>query len=252
MGHIGKHRSLVKRGWIVCAAAFCALPLITQAAPCRQALAIGLDVSGSVDAREYQLQVQGLAAALNAPDVRQLLFSMPEAPITLGVFEWSGSQDQHILLPWTILDSPDTLASATTRIRLGMRQAASRTTALGSAMIFAGQWGRPLRHCWTFTVDLTGDGISNEGPRPRDARDAAALTGVGINGLVIGADAPTFGDRRQSDIAELSAYFRAEVIKGPGAFVETALGFENFEQAMTRKLLKELEGLNLSGLHTDQ
>ena len=46
---------------------------------------MGLDVSGSVDDEEYQLQLQGVIAALNAPDVQDVLFMQPEAPIRLHV-----------------------------------------------------------------------------------------------------------------------------------------------------------------------
>jgi hypothetical protein len=63
---------------------------------------------------------------------------------------------------------------------------------------------------------------------------------------VIGADDPAAGDARQSEIAQLSAYFTAEVILGPEAFVEVALGFEEYATAMEVKLLRELEGLVLS------
>ncbi len=40
-------------------------------------------------------------------------------------------------------------------------------------------------------------------------------------------------------VAELSAHYRAEVIHGPGAFVEVARGYKDFEAAMRRKLLRE-------------
>jgi hypothetical protein len=69
---------------------------------------------------------------------------------------------------------------------------------------------------------------------------------ITINGLVIGADAPDIGDVRQVEIGELSAYFRAYVIHGPDAFVETAIGFQDYQNAMTRKLLRELDGLVFS------
>ena len=59
-------------------------------AECRQALALGLDVSGSVDAGEYALQLGGLAAALESADVRAALLDIPELPVHLTVFEWSG------------------------------------------------------------------------------------------------------------------------------------------------------------------
>jgi len=64
--------------------------------------------------------------------------------------------------------------------------------------------------------------------------------------LVIGSDPQNFSDTRQIHIGELQAYFEADVIKGPGAFVETALGFKAYQAAMTAKLLRELQSPNLS------
>ena len=100
--------------------------------------------------------------------------------------------------------------------------------------------------CWQHTLDISGDGKSNTGPDPRPIRPLAVARGVTINALVIGADAPAAGDNRQTEIGELVAYFRANVIAGDGAFVETALGFEDYEAAMVRKLKRELSGLVLS------
>jgi hypothetical protein len=64
--------------------------------------------------------------------------------------------------------------------------------------------------------------------------------------LVIGPDDANVGDKRDIQISELSAYYNAWVILGPDAFVEVAVGFEAYEDAMTRKLIRELEGLVLS------
>jgi hypothetical protein len=75
-----------------------------------------------------------------------------------------------------------------------------------------------------------------------------AASGVTVNALVIGADSPVGADRRQSDIAELSSYFRTEVIVGPDAFVQTAIGFEDYARAMTAKLKRELQGLAVGSL----
>ena len=75
-----------------------------------------------------------------------------------------------------------------------------------------------------------------------------AQGGLTINALAIGVDNPATGDTRQAEIAELSSYFRAEVVLGPGAFVHTALGFEDYTRALTEKLLRELDGLVLSRL----
>lgn len=100
--------------------------------------------------------------------------------------------------------------------------------------------------CWRRTLDLSGDGKHNVGPNPRDIRTSLQGSDITINGLVIGADNPSQGDTRHVEVGELSAYYRAWVILGPDAFVEVALGFEAYEEAMTRKLIRELDGLVLS------
>ena len=78
-------------------------------AACRQALALGLDVSGSVDEGEYQLQLRGLAAALVSDDVRASLVRLPDAPVRILVFEWSGQDYQRVLIEWTDITSPSRL-----------------------------------------------------------------------------------------------------------------------------------------------
>lgn len=217
-------------------------------AGCRQALALGLDVSGSVDLREYRLQLDGVVSALNNPDVVNALLAMPTAPVQIMVYEWSGPEDQAILVPWTELSDRNALDSVSAALATAERRASTPGTALGQAMRLGADYLGERKTCWKRTLDISGDGKSNLGPRPRDVKDAIGAQGITINALVIGADAPASGDVRQADIAELSAYFRAEVITGPDAFVQTALGFEDYAAAMTLKLKKELEGVSISAL----
>ena len=68
------------------------------------------------------------------------------------------------------------------------------------------------------------------------ARRESALAGVTVNGLVIGATVVT-----------LSRYYRQFVIQGPGAFVEEAGDYDDFERTMRRKLLRELGVFQMSG-----
>lgn len=211
-------------------------------AECRQALALGLDVSGSVDLREYRLQLDGLIAALNDPDVAAIFFALPNAPVSLLVYEWSGSEDQAILVPWTAVTSRDVLSKISKTLAQTERRVTSPGTALGDAMHMGAAHLEARAECWKRTLDISGDGKSNMGPRPRDIKQAISDRGITINALVIGADAPVSGDRRQVEIGELSAYFRAEVIAGPNSFVQTALGFDDYAAAMTQKLKRELEG----------
>lgn len=223
-----------------------ALPLAAAGAECRQALALGLDVSGSVDAREYRLQIGGLATALDSAEVRGKLMAMPSAPVRLMVFEWSGPADQAIILPWTEIGDEATLDGIIDRLRATERRDATPGTALGVAMNEGHRHLMTQAACWKRTLDISGDGKSNLGPRPRDIRKRIEASGITINALVIGVDDPAFGDMRQADIGELSSYFRAEVIMGPDAFVQTALGFSDYTRAMTEKLIRELDGLVVS------
>ena len=210
------------------------------AAECRQALALGLDVSGSVDAFEYRLQLDGLAAALNSPEVRARLLEPAGAPVRIAVYDWSGPDSQRLILPWTAVDGPEALATVIGTLRTTRRFAGQQSTALGVAMTYGLGLLGGQQDCWRRTLDISGDGPSNGGPRPQDLpRDFGDIT---INGLVIGGIASA-GDDREHDLRQLGAYFEANVIRGPGAFVELALGYENYEAAMRRKLLRELAAL---------
>lgn len=211
----------------------------TAQAACRQALALGLDVSGSVDAGEYQLQMRGLANALRHPEVQAALLTMPTAPVALAVYEWSGPNDQRLILDWRVVTDAAALGDIATQLANTRRGPGDPSTAIGAALHFGARLLAQRSACWKRTLDLSGDGKSNTGPHPRESH-AALGAGITVNALVIGE--PARSDQVSPGLGELSAYFRAYVIHGPDAFVETALGFDDFEAAMVRKLKRELQG----------
>jgi hypothetical protein len=219
------------------------VPDLAQAA-CRQALALGLDVSGSVDATEYRLQLDGVARALESPNVQAVLFAPAGAAVDIAVYEWSGQHNQTIILPWTTLDGQDSLLRATTVLRTHARAASDQATAIGSAMQVGFALLEDQQHCWKLTLDMSGDGPANSGPLPENI--TAHIDRIVVNGLVIGSDQAGNGDDRFADIKELSSYYRTRVARGPGAFVETALGFNDFAVAMERKLMRELQSIATS------
>jgi hypothetical protein len=69
-----------------------------------------------------------------------------------------------------------------------------------------------------------------------------------INGLVIGDGDAHGADHRAANIRELSSYFTAYVIRGDGAFVETAVGFDTYAAAMERKLIRELQAIAIGAV----
>ncbi len=200
---------------------------------------LALDVSASVDAREYDLQMQGLATALEDADLRAALLAGPETPVLLAVFEWSGPGRQRLISDWTALRSPDDLDRVQAALRAQKHRGENGSTALGEALLYAAKLLQLAPSCWRRTVDVSGDGKNNAGIEPAAARAQAMFDGVTINGLVIGKAFENTDEIAGNLIAELTAYYHQSVLHGPQSFLETALGFEDFARAMKQKILRE-------------
>ncbi|WP_245752488.1 DUF1194 domain-containing protein [Poseidonocella pacifica] len=220
------------------AAALVCLAGAGEAAPCRLALALALDVSSSVDAEEYALQSRGLAAALNAGSVRGAILSEGEA-VWLLVYEWSGPLRQHLVLDWTALTSGAEIDRVVAVLGGATRSRADLPTALGHALGFGATQLLRGPDCARRVLDVSGDGENNSGFRPSLAYRHFPFDGVTVNGLAI-----VTGEQ------DVTGYYWREVARGPGAFVETADGFEDYERAMTRKLFREIRGARLTSLES--
>ncbi|MFZ1725619.1 MAG: DUF1194 domain-containing protein [Albidovulum sp.] len=199
-------------------------------AACRLALLLALDVSASVDADEDILQRRGLASALLSPELEAALLSQADRPVVLGVFEWSGRYNQDMLLDWTEIRTQGDIAGAALTLAQSRRGRDDSPTALGYALGHAASLFRNGPNCQARTLDVSGDGRNNDGFNPYLAYKNFPLGGITVNGLAIGN-----ADEGMVD------YYRRELIRGPGAFVEHAASFAEFEAAMRRKLLREVQ-----------
>ncbi|WP_281966740.1 DUF1194 domain-containing protein [Roseovarius nanhaiticus] len=226
-----------------------ALALCLAAAPanaaCRLALALGLDVSGSVDDVEYRLQLGGVADALMASEVQAAMFAMPGAHVSLAVYQWGAEDQQNLLIGWTDLKSPEDVTRVAESLLAYEARFRDPYTALGAAMRYGAALLRERPECWQHTLDISGDGPSNAGPAPRDAL-TDPQSRITVNALVIN---PGSRDNVTKDLTytkTLLEHYRTHVLRGPGAFAETARDFDDFKAAMTRKLLRELRPAALS------
>lgn len=217
------------------AAALAVLPGTAQAA-CRLALALALDVSGSVDEREYALQLQGVATALEDEAVQGILLATPETPVALAVYEWSSTSHQRIIQPWREVRSKADLDAIRTTLRDWRRVPAPEATGLGAALVFGRDLLAAAPDCREAVLDVSGDGKNNDWPVPERLKDAGDLAGLRINALVVTS-------ARAEGGGELITYFRTRIIQGPGAFTEVARGFDAYADAMRRKLLREISAL---------
>lgn len=195
------------------------------------ALQLGLDVSASVDPAEYRLQVDGLAAALIDPTVTEAFLNGP-GPVALSIFEWSGRFQQEVVVDWTMITSEADLLTIAERIAGSPRGSQDFPTALGYALGFASTHFQSAPTCLFQTLDISGDGQNNDGFPPLAAYEHFDFDGITVNGLAIG------GASR-----EIEEYFAAEVIHGPGAFVEYASTHADFAETMRRKLERELRAM---------
>ncbi|WP_093810595.1 DUF1194 domain-containing protein [Stappia sp. ES.058] len=201
-----------------------------SAMACPLALVLAIDVSSSVDASDYRLQMRGLVTAFEDREVVDAIVS--NGGVLVNAFEWSGRNKQVPIADWTWLDTPASVQAFATRLAGTSRSFYRFPTALGYALGHAAiQLGRAPRACARQVVDVSGDGVNNEGFPPVNAYRAFDYSRTTVNGLVIkGAD------------PDPEAYYLETVIRGPGAFVETADGFSDYGKAMKRKLLREIAG----------
>ncbi|MEL7013885.1 MAG: DUF1194 domain-containing protein [Pseudomonadota bacterium] len=221
------------------------LPALAQ---CRQALALGLDVSGSVDATEYRLQLDGVANALLDEAVSQAFLMIPDAHVRLMIFEWSARLHQRKIIGWTEIREPQDLAQVAERLFTTRADPVDNpSTAIGAAMLYGVKELEAQAECWQKTLDISGDGPANVGLHPRDiAEDATGQ--VVINGLVIGPDGPANINKNRHNLKTLMEYYESYVLRGFGAFGEPATDFTDFQRAMQRKLIRELQPPTVSFL----
>jgi hypothetical protein len=117
-------------------------------------------------------------------------------------------------------------------------RAARGSNAIGAALIRGLELIEENRFDgWRKVIDFSGDSSWNShGPSIESAREIVLREGVTINGLAILCTACSGRPRA----GNLEQEFEERIIGGPGAFVVTADGPENFARAVRRKLILEI------------
>ena len=202
-------------------------------------LVLAVDVSYSMDMDELAIQREGYAQAIVSKEFLQALKTGPNGKISVTYFEWAASSDQKIIIPWRVIDGPETADAVANEIMKTPIRRASRTSISGAinfAMpLFEENPYRGLRR----VIDISGDGPNNNGAPVIGARDAAIGKGITINGLPIMVKEPSYSTM---DIDNLDFYYEDCVIGGPGAFVVTIKDRDKFKEAIRTKLVLEVAG----------
>jgi Ca-activated chloride channel homolog len=214
--------------WLVVAVAV--LAKSAPAACASLALVLAVDVSASVTADSYLLQRNGIARAFEDPRLVSAISAVPGG-IEAMVLEWSDPDRIAVTVGWTSLADVESTAAFAAAVR-ATKRSSDGLTAIGPALLAAAaafdQMPEPAQRR---VIDISGDGMANFGLTPTVARDRIVEAGISINGLAILTEEPW-----------LEAYYRSNVIGGPGAFVVAARNSGTFADAMLRKLVQEVAG----------
>jgi len=207
-------------------AASLSFAIATPAAACDLALALAVDVSGSVDSSEFRIQMDGLAAGLRDPVVSEALV---RGQAQLMLIQWTGSSRQRTTIPWTRIDSFAALDAFARDVAADSRVWRNFSTAIGEALEVTVARFDEVADCKRHLIDLSGDGVSNEGVEPSELRGLLQNRGITVNAIAIEESEP-----------DLTAYFFENVIAGEGAFVVSAAGFADYPERIRKKLLREV------------
>jgi len=202
-------------------------------------LVLAVDVSYSMDLDELAIQREGYAQAIISKEFLQALKSLGKGRIAVTYFEWAAASDQKIIIPWRLIDGPETADAVANEILKTPIRRASRTSISGAINFAMPLFNDNPYHGARQVIDISGDGPNNNGEPVTIARDAALAKGITINGLPIMVKEPSYSTM---DIENLDYYYEDCVIGGPGSFVVSIKDRDKFKEAIRTKLLLEVAG----------
>jgi hypothetical protein len=202
-------------------------------------LVIAVDVSYSMDLDELAVQREGYAQAIVSKEFLQALKTGPNSKISVTYFEWSASTDQKIIIPWRVIDGPESADAIADDILKTPVRRGSRTSISGAIAFAMPLFDEDPYQGLRRVIDISGDGPNNSGPPVAPVRDEALSKGIIINGLPVMVKEPSYATM---DIDNLDWYYEDCIIGGPGSFVVPIKGRENFKEAIRAKLVREVAG----------
>jgi hypothetical protein len=218
-------------------------PLLAQlpAVPVDTELVLAVDVSYSMDPEEQRIQREGYMEAITSREFMAAIRAGSHGKVAITYVEWAGPDDQQIIVPWRLVEGPESADAFAADIARSPYRRASRTSIGGALMfakpLFAASGFRGLRR----VIDVSGDGPNNSGPLVALQRDDVVAAGITINGLPLMLNRP---NSFSMDIANLDIYYEDCVIGGPGAFVIAVRDRAQFKEAIRTKLILEIADLS--------
>jgi hypothetical protein len=210
-----------------------------SAIPVDVELVLAVDVSYSMDPDEQALQREGYVLALRSREFMQALRQGANAKVAVTYIEWAGQFDQKVIMPWRLIEGPESADSVAAELAAAPYRRASRTSISGGLRFAKTLFDTSGYHGLRRVIDVSGDGANNAGTPIVPMREEVLAAGITINGLPIMLKRPNPGTM---DIEVLDIYYEDCVIGGPGAFVIPIREREKFIEATRTKLILEVAG----------
>lgn len=205
----------------------------------------GLDLSGSIEAPEARLQIDGIAMAIRSPQIVAAIQHGNHGRIGFALFVWA-DENYPVLTSWRLIGSPEEALAVSQELVKQLRaiRASDIVVKLGALTDLSGaiDYGGEMLRAAPFKtnhhiINIISNGVDNVGEHAWLARDRATATGITINGVALGNDQTIYH------------YFKREVIGGTGAFVLTANDPEHLVEVMARKFTSEIVSNRLKAVH---
>jgi hypothetical protein len=234
-----KHRAM-KASVRLCGSAVALLALCSSAPAAPQQvdlkLVLAVDVSGSIDSEEFQLEREGTADAFADPEVLKAIQGGSLGKIAVAMLDFSSPQFDKVIIDWTIIKDKASAMAFAENVRNAPRTPGRRTSVssaleLGSLLLESSEKDIVATRR---VIDVTGDGPNNDGNSMTEAHDKTIAQGVIVNGL------PVMDEMANGYFPELDKYYAGCVTGGRGAFVVVVHSYKDYSAAMRHKLILEI------------
>lgn len=217
------------------------VPLFTSAIsaasePVDVELVIAVDTSSSMKTAELQLQRRGYAAAFRSREVIDAIADGVHGRVAVTYVEWGASGSRRLIVPWTMIGGAEDARQVADMLERATVKNLFQTSIAGAI-----RYGRRALRENEFNgdrrvIDISGDGPNNQGGLVTMARDSAIDEGITINGLPLMLP----GNVLSRHDLSLDDYYADCVIGGPRSFLLPGRDWDQFPDAVRRKLVLEL------------
>ena len=199
-------------------------------------LVLAMDVSGSIDNDELQLEREGTADAFADPEVVRAIQNGSLGRIAVAMVDFSSDPYNKIVADWRIIRDRQSALQFADMVRkiprsVGHRTSISSALELGTVMLESSDKDITSSRK---VIDVSGDGPNNWGNHMQPAHDRTVANGIVINGL------PVMDQQANGYFPDLDKYYAACVAGGRGSFVIVVRNYRDYAAGMRRKLVLEI------------